>query len=126
LRDIYLKQKKELVDFDFCVEKKTLPIVREFAKKISSKFIVLDKDQESFRVILKKNKIYTYDFTRMRGINLEADLALRDFTINTLTVSLSDKRLKLIDYLQGRKDIKKIVFKGVRDLVIPQDSLRIL
>lgn len=127
LRDIYLKQRKELVDFDFCVEKKTLPIVREFAKKISSKFIVLDKDQESFRVILKKKgKIYTYDFTRMRGINLEADLALRDFTINTLTVSLLDKRLKLIDFFSGREDIKKKVIKVVRDVVIPQDPLRIL
>lgn len=127
LRDIYLKQKKELVDFDFCVEKKTLPIVKEFAKKISSKFIVLDKGQESFRVILKKKgKIYTYDFTRMRGINIEADLALRDFTINTLTVSLLDKRMKLIDYFQGRKDIKKKVIKVIRDVVIPQDPLRIL
>ena len=127
LRDTYLKLKKELVDFDFCVEKETLAVVKEFAKSISSKFITLDRSQESFRVVLKKRgKIYTYDFTGMRGENLEEDLALRDFTINTLTISLSEKKPKLTDYFQARKDIRGKVIKVVGDEVIPQDPLRIL
>ncbi len=127
LRDIYFKLKKELVDFDFCVEKETLAVVKEFAKSISSKFITLDRSQESFRVVLKKRgKIYTYDFTGMRGESLKEDLALRDFAINTLAISLSKKKPKLIDYFQARKDIREKVIKVVKDEVIPQDPLRIL
>lgn len=127
LRDIYLKSNKELIDFDFCVEKGTLAVAKEFAKTISSKVIVLDKDQKSYRVVLKeKGKFYTYDFTAMRGENLEEDLALRDFTINTLTVSLLDKKLKLIDHLEARRAINNKTITVVRDEVIPQDPLRIL
>ena len=80
LRDTYLGRKKELIDFDFCVQMNTISIVKEFSRKISSKFIVLDKSNESLRVILKrKNKVYNYDFTLMRGENLYEDLFLRDF-----------------------------------------------
>ena len=127
LRDSYLKLKKELVDFDFCVGKETLAVVKDFAKSISSKFIVLDKSQKSYRVVKKeKNKVYTYDFTAMRGKNLEEDLALRDFTINTLTVSLLDKKLELIDHLKACKAMKDKIITVARDEVIAQDPLRIL
>jgi tRNA nucleotidyltransferase/poly(A) polymerase len=85
LRDIYLKRKKELTDFDFCVEKNVLSVVKEFSKKISSKFIVLDEKEGSYRVILKKRSgIFTYDFTLMRGKNFTEDLRSRDFSINCL------------------------------------------
>ncbi len=127
MRDIYLNPKKELVDFDFCVEKNTSSIAREFAKKISSKFIILDKAQKSFRVVLKrKDRNYTYDFTSMRGKDLPEDLALRDFTINTLALSLSETRAKVLDYFRARKDIEGRVIQVIRDEVIPQDPLRIL
>lgn len=80
LRDIYLKLDKPLVDFDFCVEKDTTTVAREFAKKVKAKCIALDKRNESLRVILKRKTIhYTYDFTRMRGKDFFEDLALRDF-----------------------------------------------
>lgn len=127
LRDTYLKLKKELVDFDFCIERETLAVAKEFAKHISSKLIILDKDNESFRVVLKKkSKFYTYDFTRMRGENLKEDLALRDFAINTLAISLSEKKLKLIDCFCARKYMKRKVIGVIKDEVIPQDPLRIL
>ncbi|NQT28385.1 MAG: CCA tRNA nucleotidyltransferase [Candidatus Omnitrophica bacterium] len=127
LRDTYLKLNKELLDFDFCVEGETLAVAKEFAKSISSKFIILDRTEKSFRVVLKKkSKIYTYDFTGMRAETLREDLALRDFTINTLTVSLLEKKPKLIDHFQACKDIKGKVIKVVKEEVIPQDPLRIL
>ena len=127
LRDIYLDPKKEPVDFDFCVEKNTSSIAREFAGQTSSKFIILDKIQKSFRVVLKrKSKVYTYDFTSMRGKDLPEDLALRDFTVNTLALSLSKGKAKLIDYFCARKDITRRVIKVIKDEVIPHDPLRIL
>ena len=127
LRDVYLKKNKDLIDFDFCVGKNTFSVAKAFSKKVSSKVIVLDKAQGSFRVVLKKNnKFYTYDFTRMRGKDLHEDLSLRDFSINTLALNLREKKPKVIDYFKAREDLKKKVIRVTQDVVIPQDPLRIL
>ncbi|MCK5494655.1 MAG: CCA tRNA nucleotidyltransferase, partial [Candidatus Omnitrophica bacterium] len=127
LRDIYLKKKKDLIDFDFCVERDTTFIVKEFAGTISSKYIILDKTQESLRVIFKrKGKIYTYDFTRIRGKTFSEDLSLRDFSINALGVNLNDKKIKLIDLFNTKKDLDQKVIRVIKEEVIPQDPLRIL
>jgi poly(A) polymerase len=130
LRSIYLpypSSEMSSIDFDFCVEKNAFSVAKEFAKKTSSKFIVLDERQASFRVILKRRgKIYTYDYTLMRGANLYEDLALRDFSINTLAVNLNNKRLRIIDYFGARKDLKKKVIRVIKEEVFFDDPLRIL
>lgn len=127
LRDIYLKKDVDLFDFDFCVESNAVSIAREFAEKIFSKCIMLDEVQESLRVILKKkDKLYTYDFTLIRGGSLYQDLSLRDFSINTLAVNLKEREAKIIDYFGARKDLKHKVIKVIKEEVIPQDPLRIL
>ncbi len=127
LRDSYLKKPKELLDFDFCVEKNTLKLVKAVAKKLATKFIVLDKKQQSYRVILKlKNKLYSYDFTRMRAKDFKQDLALRDFSINTLAVNLSEKKPELIDYFGARGDLKRKTLRVIEKGVISSDPLRIL
>ena len=127
LRDVVLKRKKDYVDFDFCVERKTKRIAQEFAKKRRAKCIVLDKEQESYRVIVKKNKkLYTYDFSKMRGKDFEEDLRLRDFSINTLAVCLNDKPYKLIDKFDTKKDLKKKVIRVLSEGVFEDDPLRII
>jgi len=57
--------------------------------------------------------------------NLEEDIKRRDFTINTICM---DKESNIIDYLNGKKDVKKKVIKSVgkADEKLKQDSLRIL
>lgn len=127
LRDVYLNKQKPLTDFDFCVEKNTLIAASAFAKRISARMIVLDQQQESFRVILRqKNKIYTYDFTLMRGGSFLQDLSLRDFSINTLAFSLNETEGKLIDYFCGLADCNKKVIRFIKEEVLLQDPLRIL
>jgi len=127
LRDFCLNRGDDLVDFDFCVEKKTTLLVKKFARKISSKFIVLDAKEESLRVILKhKGFIYTYDFTRMRSKSFLKDLALRDFTINTLAVDLGIKNPVLQDNFGAKKDLRARVIRAVGKGVIAQDPVRIL
>jgi len=131
LRDFYLKkekiipEEKENFDFDFCVEKDVFSFVKEFSKEISSRYIVLDEKQGSFRVILKrKSLIFTYDFTLMRGATLKEDLSLRDFTINTLAWDLSKNCL--IDYFKAKEDIKKRKIRVIKEIVFLNDPLRIL
>ncbi|MBP7088498.1 MAG: CCA tRNA nucleotidyltransferase [Candidatus Omnitrophica bacterium] len=127
LRDIYLGKIDKLTDFDFCVQKNTTLLAKKFALSIAAKFIVLDKNQESLRVILKhKGKTYTYDFTRMRGSNIIQDLSSRDFSINTLAVKLENKNLKLMDNFRALKDLKSEVIRIVKPKVIVEDPLRIL
>ncbi|MDD4954986.1 MAG: HD domain-containing protein [Candidatus Omnitrophica bacterium] len=127
LRDLFLGKKKDLIDFDFCVEKNVLGVVRDFSKRISSKFIVLDEKEGSYRVILKKHsKIYTYDFTLMRGKDFNEDLYLRDFTINMLAVNVSGKNNSVIDLFHSAKDIKNKLIRSANEDVLRQDALRIL
>lgn len=126
LRDIYFKLNKDLTDFDFCVEKNTEVFVKKVAKALGGKLIILDKKTSSFRVILKKdNKNYTYDFIAMRGENIEKDLSLRDFTINTLALNLGEPN-NLLDCYQGLKDLKNKKIKALSERVIVDDPLRIL
>jgi len=127
LRDACCLKGKKLRDFDFCVEKNARSVARDFAKKISSKVIILDEDQQTFRVVLKKAKeLYYYDFTLMRAKDFKKDLASRDFTINTLALNISEKKPSLIDYHQAKKDLKKKIIRLTSEGVIPDDPLRIL
>lgn len=135
LRDAYLtgedvrfKEKREkTLDFDFCVEKNVKPLIKEFSKQISSKFIILDEKQQSYRTILKKGgKFYTYDFTLMRGKDLRSDLLLRDFSINTLALNLNKKEKTIIDLFDARKDFKKKIIRILKEQVLSDDPLRIL
>ncbi|MDD5584940.1 MAG: hypothetical protein PHV55_07795 [Candidatus Omnitrophica bacterium] len=143
LRDVCLAREKDLfdtsttlsmkpqrsrnVDFDFCVEKDVLKVVKDFSSRTSSKFIVLDEEQGSYRVIIKKSgSVYTYDFTLMRGATIHEDLSLRDFSINTLALNLNERASALIDYFGAQADLKKKLIRVVREEVLPQDPLRIL
>ena len=127
LRDFYLKVDKEFLDFDFCVEKNTLDFVEEFSKLFSFKYIVLDEKNLTFRVIIKrKEKIYNYDFTNMRGRDIKEDLFLRDFSINTLAININDKKLKVLDYFNAKKDLDNRIIKVVNEKNFLDDPLRIL
>ncbi|MBU2044771.1 MAG: HD domain-containing protein [Candidatus Omnitrophica bacterium] len=127
LRDSLLGVDKFLSDFDFCVAKDTTSLAREFAKQIKAKCIVLDEEQESLRVIFKKNnRLYTYDFSRLRGKDLKEDLSLRDFSINTLALSLNQKSPKLLDYYRAQEDLKRGWLRVVKRRVLADDPLRII
>ncbi|MEM7816398.1 MAG: HD domain-containing protein [Candidatus Aenigmatarchaeota archaeon] len=124
LRDIYLGIKKIFYDFDFCVERDVLKVAKVFANKTNSKLIILDEKQLSIRVIFKK--IYTYDFTLMRAKDFYQDLALRDFTINTLAVCLNEKPFFLLDYFNAKKDLDNKIIRVIKQEVFLDDPLRIL
>ncbi len=127
LRDVALGRIDDLYDFDFCVEKNVLPLVKLFSKRINSKFIVLDEGEGAYRVILKKNsRIYTYDFTLIRAGSIREDLNLRDFTINTLAFDLFGPEQEILDYFGGLSDIRNKIIKSPEEEVLRNDPLRIL
>ena len=57
--------------------------------------------------------------------SLEEDLIRRDFTINTICI---DKENNIIDYYDGRKDLKRKIIRSIGnpDEKLKEDSLRIL
>jgi len=67
LRDLYLNR-EENFDFDFVVEKDAERFSVAFSRKINCKWIVLDKKERTYRVIVKKKEnIYHYDFSQLKG-----------------------------------------------------------
>jgi len=66
LRDIYLKRQELTKDFDFAVMNHARKAASGFASRTGGTFIVLDKETESYRVVVKVRKEqYIYDFTNL-------------------------------------------------------------
>ncbi len=132
LRDIFLRRGKIITDFDFAVNKSTRNLAGDFAREVKSKVIVLDDFFKSYRVVVKKRGIsFHYDFTGFKGKDLEEDLLKRDFTINTLCISIRDilrkqSHLYLKDYLGALRDIHKKIIRVNSLEVLKEDPLRIL
>lgn len=133
LRDKLIKRKKANPDIDFYIRRNALSFGRALADHLRAGFVVLDKEHGACRVVKKAaDKIYTLDFSDSRGASLELDLYHRDFTINSLAISLEDM-LKpgaidkyLIDRYCARIDIKKKIIRMVCDQAFDEDPLRIL
>ena len=127
LRDLYLKRKSKF-DFDFVANVNPYKVALEFSQKIGAHLVVLDEKEKTYRVVFKKdNKEIRYDFSLFKGKNLEEDIKNRDFTINTLAVSLNRfPQIEVTDLLGARKDLRNKVLRLVQEKVIPQDPLRIL
>ena len=133
LRDLMLGRIRENLDFDFAIRKGAINFGRALSKEFGCGFVLLDKVHGSCRVVRKlKHKIFTYDFTDFRGVNIEDDLLHRDFTINSIALDvghiLTGEGLNayLIDPYGSKLDIKGRIIKPVSNLSFKEDPLRIL
>ena len=123
LRDQFLN--REGFDFDFAVSKDALALARAFAKSIKGAFVLLDEEHPCGRVVKKENgEVWTFDFSDFRAPTLQKDLALRDFTINTLCKSINDA--KVLDYRQALKDLKSKMIRMVSPRAFVDDPLRLM
>ena len=133
LRDLFLKRKKEVPDFDFAVSSSAIALSRKIAQKLQCPLVILDKRHGSSRIIYKKNDFScNFDFTDFRGKDIAEDLLHRDFTINSLAVNVKAiKNAKnindiLIDNFSARKDIRAKTIRIISEFSFPEDPLRIL
>lgn len=114
-------------DFDFVVEGKGVTFARAFAERVTGSFFILDEERDSSRVVSKKG--FQADFSGVRG-DIEEDLRLRDFTINSMAIPL-DSIFKtevsaIRDFLGGLKDIEDKVLRESFPGAIEDDPLRIM
>ncbi len=131
LRDFLLD--RPCLDLDFAVSHGAIKLARQFSKKIKGAFILLDEEHQCARVAVQRDQVLrTYDFADFREKDLLGDLKHRDFTINSMAVSVCDLAQgfvssdRWIDPLGGKKDIrsKKIKMSSVRSF--RDDPLRLV
>ncbi len=116
-------------DFDFATPADPTPLAKAFAAKTTGRWFWLDRPRCQSRVVVKTpGGILGFDFAPFRAEDLDADLRLRDFTVNAIAFSLqaSGGGEALIDPLGGLGDLEKSILRICSPGVIDDDPLRIL
>jgi len=121
LRDHFLQIVQP--DLDFAVNGDAISLARELADAMDTPCYVLDEQRDTARVMLPEQA--TLDFARLRAPTLEADLKLRDFSINSMAVDLAQPD-HLIDPLGGLQDLKDKVLRASAIDSIRRDAIRSL
>lgn len=132
VRDIYLGRHKQDPDIDLCMARGAIPFGRGLAKHLKCGFVVLDEMHGCCRLVLRTGSTYTIDISDFRGPTLTDDLALRDFTINSVCLALSDAvnspdpAGSVMDLYGGRLDIKRRRLRLMYKKAFDDDPLRLL
>jgi len=124
LRDLLLG--REVNDVDIAVAGDAERCARQFALECRGTFFRLDQERGHCRVVIKGGgQPETFDFAPLRGKDIVADLALRDFTINALAVPLMGQAV-LIDPLGGAADISAQLVRRCSRSSFRDDPLRLV
>ena len=136
VRDIFLKF--ENLDVDIVIEGNGIKFAREFAKthparvrshqKFGTAVLIFP---DGFKVDVATARIEYYKSPGAPPIvetsSLKLDLYRRDFTMNTLAVSISKRSFgTLIDYFGAQKDIKDKALRVLHNLSFVEDPTRML
>jgi poly(A) polymerase len=76
--------------------------------------------------VLAGDGAWHVDVVGLRGDGIEADLALRDFTVNAIALPLADLAAPLVDPHGGLEDLERRVLRAVSKRSFADDPLRIL
>ncbi len=93
------------------------------------KYVLLDKTPRRRTTRVITNQKHHLDFTDLQGVNIEEDLAQRDFTINAMGQNLSDflsGEKNIIDPHMGQEDLSNKRIRLLKGPIIQSDPLRIL
>ncbi len=132
LRDLVLQRAGD--DIDLAVDGPATELARRFADASGGAFVQLDETTDTARVVWKREdgSALVLDLARLRASGIEADLRLRDLTINALALPLeravdgytgSDT---LLDSSGGLADLNARVLRPCGPNVFVDDPLRTL
>lgn len=139
VRDLLLKHK--IKDIDITVEGSTIDFIKILQKKISVKFVKYSPCLPTAKVKFWNNVEIDFASTRseiypIQGelpvitkteTSLKEDVLRRDFTVNSLAVSLNqDSFLELTDYVNGISDLKNKTIRVLHDKSFYDDPSRII
>ena len=138
VRDIFLKRTSD--EIDFLIVGKENNFVKKFAKKLNVKKINIYKNYGTaqfkfnslkLEFVNSRKESYNIENRNPKVINgtFEEDIERRDFTINTLAVSLNQNNFgELVDTYNGFQDIEDKIIKTPLDpnKTFGDDPLRIM
>lgn len=130
-------------DLDIATDTDGVILSRDFADRIGGAFVLLDDERGTGRVVCPApsgtTQRLTVDLARLRGATLEADLALRDVTINALALPLplplntckpanmvQQLREYIIDPCNGQQDLERQTLRLCHPNSLHDDPLRLL
>jgi poly(A) polymerase len=116
---------REVRDVDIAVASEEREAARAIAKAAGGVAFELSEEFGSWRA-LSADRVWHVDVTRLRGPDIESDLALRDFTVNAIAVGLSDPSAAPLDPHDGLPDLERRMLRAVSERSFADDPLRIL
>ncbi|OEU74397.1 MAG: polya polymerase [Desulfuromonadales bacterium C00003093] len=135
VRDLLLRQKN--LDIDVVVEGDGIVFAENFAKtrgcrirsheKFGTAVIVLPDD---FKIDVASARLEYYEspaaLPHVEHASIRHDLYRRDFTINTLTISLNRASFgQMLDFFGGQRDIKEKSIRVLHNLSLIEDPTRL-
>ncbi|WP_457568787.1 HD domain-containing protein [Desulfurobacterium sp.] len=111
---------QDIKDIDIVIPGNFYETIRCVEKVIRQKGFLYTREKPVYTFYLNNIRI---DITKLQE-TIEEDLSHRDFTINAIAYSIKEK--KLIDPLNGIKDLQKKILRPVSLLALEKDPVRIL
>ena len=139
VRDLYLA--KEIFDIDIIVEGNAIDFCHKLADKKLCRIVRVQEDLKTAKVLFDKSLEIDFASTRPEfypqkghlpvvsklGCSLQEDVMRRDFTLNSLAVSLNkDDYGMLHDYVKGFDDLQNGVLRVLHDNSFIDDPSRII
>lgn len=118
---------RPIYDLDVVTAGDGLLLARRLANRFGGAYYPLDEGRATGRAILhdQEGRQLVVDAARLRGIDLAADLADRDFTVNAMAASARAPE-EIIDLHGGMEDLRARIIRPVSDGSIRNDPLRAL
>ena len=114
---------RESHDIDLAAPHGALQMARMLANHFGGAYYPLDAERETGRVVMPDRSIV--DVALLRGADIYADLAARDFTINAMARRLAQPEI-LIDPHQGLRDLHQKQLRALSDQIFVHDPARLL
>ena len=139
VRDLILG--KEIFDIDITVQGNATDFCHKMADKKICKILQVQNDLKTAKAIFQNKVEIDFASTRQEfyprrghlpvvvriGCTLEEDVYRRDFTINSLALSLNERSFgEIIDYVGGVEDLKNKKLKVLHDNSFKEDPTRII
>jgi poly(A) polymerase len=116
---------KEVTDVDLAVAGDEEGAARAIARASGGPCFQLSEEFATWRA-LDGEGAWHVDVVRLRGDDVEGDLALRDFTVNSVAVELTDPAATPLDPHGGLVDLDARVLRAVSERSFIDDPLRVL
>jgi len=120
-------------DYDFILVGDIPRFSARVAGRIHGTAFLLDKETTSYRVVVKSidaSAPLTLDFSPVKDGDIIKDLKKRDFTVNSMAVSVRDlfssETPPVLDPCKGAGDAKKRLLRAASRKVFKEDPLRVL